>query len=463
MTDRLSTGSDQLDLVLGGGIARHAISLVLGLPGSGKTILAQQCCYRNARDEQPALYLSTVSEPMEKLLRFGQSMSFFDTSAVGSRVFYEELGTVVDAGLHEVHNRLRDLLVERRPGILVIDSFKALHPYASSDREFRRFLHTLAEMLSAFPVTTLWLGEYHLDEIVSAPEFAVADAILALGSTRHATRTVRSLQVLKMRGGDYLSGSHSYRITADGLEAFPRLADPVEPTGYHLAEGRISTGIDALDTMLADGYWPGAATLVAGPTGSGKTVMGLHFVFAGIQRGERGVIATMQEDLTRLERTANGFGWSLSAEGLTVMYRSPVDLYVDQWVYELLDTVERMGATRVLIDSLGDLQMATADAMRFREYTYSLLHRFARRGVSVLLTYEVPELFGISQVTEQGASHLVDNVVLLQYKHLGDAIVRTLAVLKTRASEHDVRVREFTISRDGITLADRDDLPERDS
>jgi circadian clock protein KaiC len=450
MNDRLPTGSDRLDLVLGGGLARNAINLVIGLPGSGKTTLAQQCVYHNAGAEQPALYLSTVSEPMEKILRFGQTLSFFDPAAVGSRVIYEDLGAVVDAGLDDVHHRIRDLLRQYRPGILVIDSFKALHPYASGDREFRRFLHSLAGMLSAYPVTTLWLGEYATDEIATAPEFAVADAIVALESSRYAERVNRALQVMKMRGGGFLSGWHAYRISADGLLVYPRLADLGEPSDYRLGRERISAGVQAIDDMLAEGYWPGASTLVAGPTGSGKTLMGLHFVFSGVQGGETGVIATMQEDPTQLERIAASFSWSL--DNVTLMYRTPVDLHIDEWVHDLLDLVEQVGATRVLIDSLGDIQAAALDTIRFREYTYSLLHRCARRGVSVMLTYEVPELFDVNQITEQGASHLVDNVVLLQYKRAGEAIGRTLTVLKTRASDHDVRVREFEISPRGITL-----------
>ena len=454
MTDRISSGTVRLDAILGGGLPRNAICLVIGLPGSGKTILAQQCVYTNAEAQRPAIYFSTVSEPLEKILRFGQSLSFFDPLALGSRVIYDDLGAVVgDRGLAGVLDRVRELIQERRPGIIVIDSFKALRPYAGSDGQFRQFLHTLTGMVSAFPVTSIWVGEYEASETAIAPEFAVADAIIALGTSQTAERSARVLQVLKLRGSDFLSGRHAYRISPAGITAYPRLADPGRQAPYDLGPERRSSGVQALDDMLAEGYWPGASTLVAGPTGAGKTLMGLHFVFEGARAGESGVIATLQENPTQLERIIRSFGWSLRNDNVTLMYRSPVDLYVDEWVYDLLDTADSVGASRVLVDSLGDLQAASHDMTRFREYVYSLLHRCSLRNVSVMMTYEIPELYGVTKLTEYGASHLADNVVLLQYAGFDEAAVsRTLTVLKTRASSHDPRVREFEISQKGITL-----------
>jgi circadian clock protein KaiC len=451
---RLSTGNGRLDDVLGGGFPRDAIGMVIGLPGSGKTILAQQCVYAVGTAARPALYLSTVSEPLEKMLRFGQNASFFEPAAVGERVLYDDLGQVLaDRGLAGVLSRTRELIQAHRPGVMVVDSFKALHPYASSEGEFRQFLHSLAGIVSAFPVTSLWVGEYDEDEIATAPEFAVADAILELAAVGDQP-SARRLRVRKVRGGAFLPGWHSYRISGDGILVFPRLADPTEPAPYRLGEQRLSSGIQALDSMLSEGYWKGASTLVAGPTGAGKTLMGLHFVFAGARNGESGVIATMQENPSQLERICQAYGWSLTDGGVTLMYRSPVDLYLDEWVYELLDVVASTGATRVMVDSLNDLQEATADRVRFREYSYSLLNRLSRARVSVMMTYEVPELVGIRRLTEHGASHLADNVVVLQYTGLQGQVARTLTVLKTRASSHDARVREFEITPRGILLTE---------
>jgi circadian clock protein KaiC len=451
--DRLSTGADRLDAVLGGGLPKDAISLVIGLPGAGKTILAHQCVFNNARPERPGLYLSTVSEPIEKIVRYSQTQSFFDPAAVGTSVCYHDLGAVLsDKGLPGVLERIRDLIREQQPAIMVIDSFKALHPYAPDLGDFRRFLHDLAGMLSAFPVTSLWIGEYDDSEIAVAPEFAVADAIISMGTDRAAERAARAVQVLKLRGGRFLSGRHSYRISTDGIAAFPRLADPGQTGTYTVSDQRVSSGVQAIDDMIGDGYWPGASTLIAGPTGIGKTLMGLHFVFDGVSRGERGLIATLQENPTQLQRIAQGFGWSLTEDQVALMYRSPVDLYLDEWVYNLLGAIQSTGVKRVLVDSLGDLRNASPDLTRFREYTYSLLQRCSRMGVNIVLTYEVAELFGLTRLTEHGASHLSDNVILLQYRRGESAVTRTLTILKTRGGDHDPRVREFEITPAGITL-----------
>ena len=182
--------------------------------------------------------------------------------------------------------------------------------------------------------------------------------------------------------------------------------------------------------------------------------MGLHFIFNGARQGETGIIATLQENNTQLQRIAAGFGWSLTEPGVEVMYRSPVDIYIDEWVDDLLRAVERTGATRVLIDSLGDLRLAAPDETRFREFVYSLVQRFSRQGVSTLMTLEMPDLFGSGRLSDGAISHLSDNVVLLRYVQEQASISRAISVIKTRASHHQPSTCRFEIGPDGITLAE---------
>ena len=146
--------------------------------------------------------------------------------AIGRSIFYEDLGNAVagEEGLAAVTERVAALIKERRPGIIAIDSFKALAAFADDARVFRRFLHELAAVLTAYPATSFWIGEYSENETRSAPEFAVADGIISLATERASERTLRLIQVTKLRGSDFRSGRHAYRLSGDGITVFPRLS-----------------------------------------------------------------------------------------------------------------------------------------------------------------------------------------------------------------------------------------------
>src|SRR3981189_4011523 len=115
--------------------------------------------------------------------------------------------------------------------------------------------------------------------------------------------------------------------------------------------------------------------MVAGPSGIGKTRMGLHFLFRGAESGEPGILATFQENETQLIRVAQSFGWSVEGSGVHILSRSVVDILIDEWVYQLLGLIEKTGARRIVIDSLPDLMSAAGDPTRFREWMFSLTQR----------------------------------------------------------------------------------------
>jgi circadian clock protein KaiC len=137
-----------------------------------------------------------------------------------------------------------------------------------------------------------------------------------------------------------------------------------------------------------------------------------------------------------------------------ILSRSVVAMNIDEWVYELLDQVEKTGARRIVIDSLPDVQAAAADPVRFREWMFSLAQRCTRAGISLLMIVEVPDLFQLQRISEEGVSHLADNVVLLQYVQEGPELARALTILKTRAMRHRPMVHRYEITDKGFELGD---------
>jgi circadian clock protein KaiC len=457
VNERLPSGNPRLDEILDGGLLKNAINLIVGVPGSGKTILSQQFAFKNATADRPTLYLSTLSEPMDHILRFGEGFSFFDRAAISSgRVVYEDIGPVLgEHGLDDVLAAIDGYLKKVRPAIVVIDSFRAFHAFAKDEGEFRRFLYGLTRRLVVSATTSLWNAPYPRSQAFEAAEFAVADAIVALDIKQVGEREMRTLQVLKLRGSNFRSGQHAYRITVDGFKVFPRLADGQIQSTYQLNQDRAATGIAALDQLLGEGgYWSGSTTLIAGPSGIGKTLMGLHFLYHGAELGEPGIMATFQENQSQLERIVKSFGWSIDDPKVRILSRSVVDMNIDEWVYELLDLAEETSARRIVIDSLPDVQAAAADPVRFREWMFSLAQRCTRSGISLMMIVEVADLFKLPRISEEGISHLADNVVLLQYVQEGPELARALTVLKTRAMRHRPMVHRYDITDKGFELGD---------
>jgi circadian clock protein KaiC len=457
-TTRVSSGESSIDAVLGGGILTNSITLLAGAPGSGKTMLAQQYAFAAATIDRPALILTTLNEPLDKVVRFGQTLSFFDREAVGTRVLYESLADVVATdGLPGVTDRIMVLLSTLRPAILVIDSFRALNAFAG-DADYRQFVSELGQRLSAASVTSIWVGEYQAN-VLETPEAAVADAIVLLRSEKLGPRRMRTIEVLKLRGSGFLAGEHGYRLNADGLHAFVRVADSIDTEPTRLEQPRISLGQERLDAMLSGGVWPGTSTLLIGASGTGKTILALDFLSRGAAAGHPGLFATLQESRSQMSRVFWSAGRDRADDRLEFHHRSPVDIDIDEWVADLFDTLARRRVTLLVIDSVSDLRLASRDDKRFEEFVYSLSQRLSQRGVTTLMTLEAPPSIGVTQLPSSPLSAIADNIILLGYRVHDGKVGRAIHVLKTRSSAHDPTIRSFEITDAGPVIGEPIELP----
>jgi circadian clock protein KaiC len=205
--------------------------------------------------------------------------------------------------------------------------------------------------------------------------------------------------------------------------------------------------------MLRGGFWRGSTTLLGGPTGSGKTTIGLQFILDGIRRGEPGVYVHLEENPTQLAYLVRGFGMDPEDSDLHLLYHSPVELQIDSLVDDMFRLIRSNGAKRIVVDAVGDLVTAARDSQRMHDYLYALSQHFAVNGVTAIFTFETarPGLTG-GYAIDAPFSHLSDNILLLEVDVEQDESRRKLRVIKTRGSAHDPRVREVEISGDGVQI-----------
>lgn len=455
-----TAGTAAIDLVLGGGIEPGAVVIFAGLPGTGKTVLAQQVVFANASPRRRALYLATYSEPLAKVVHYLQKFAFYDEEKMHSSIVYRDLGNKLrQGGIGSFTAVLEGYLQDGDFGLVVIDSLKALHDLNAPAEVFRLAVFDAAARFAAMGVTSLWLGEYEPGATKEYPEFAVADGIIELRDTPRGLRTERNLRVLKMRGASPLPGEHTVSISAAGLEVFPRvLVAPDDIRDRPPRTERMVSGVDGLDPLLGGGFWCGSSTLVLGTAGAGKTTLGLSFLAGGALVGEAGLLVTLEEAPAELMATIAAFGPDVAGvlDQLRVIHESPIEADLVQVMVRLKQEMERRKVRRLVLDGIGGLRDTAIDPGRLRAVIHSFVNFCAAGGVTVLLNGELT-LGGEQRIGDVGMPTIVDNVLLLAHGTPGSP--PTITVVKARRTAHARDARPIWIDSGGFHIAPEPTAP----
>jgi circadian clock protein KaiC len=225
---------------------------------------------------------------------------------------------------------------------------------------------------------------------------------------------------------------------------------------------RVKTGIEGLDKMLAGGFLPQTANLVEGAPGTGKTTMGMQFIYNGIVRyNEAGIILTFEEFPQQYYRDAATFGWDfkkLERENkLRIIMSSPEVTKTDlENIDGRIETlVKEIDARRIMIDSMSHFDRLTRDPIELRAIIYSFINALKREGLTSLLTRESPALLGESDSVDADVAFVAESYVLLRYVEIESAIHKALLVLKLRGSDHAKDIRQFSITDHGIEVQEK--------
>jgi circadian clock protein KaiC len=268
---------------------------------------------------------------------------------------------------------------------------------------------------------------------------------------------VRKLRAVKVRGRAPQPGLHTFRITGEGMQVFPRIPSQKRQPREQV-EKRLATGVPGLDEMMGGGIPEGDVLMLTGPAGSGKTTFATQFLAQGLSEGENCVVAVFEEYpeayLTRAKTVDVDFKEMIEKDRLAVIYLRPLDLSVDEMLAEIIVAVKRLDATRVVIDSLSGFEIALAPTFRvdFRESLYRLVGALTAAGVTIVMTAEVPEQFAPGPVTTERVSFITDDILVQRYVELDGHIQKVLAVVKMRGSPHASDFRTYNLTPSGAVL-----------
>jgi circadian clock protein KaiC len=457
--EKLPTGVPGLDEIVGGGLPEFSFNIIAGAPGSGKTTLAHQFVFANATPERPALYFTVLGESAIKMLRYQQQYTFFDPAKLPDAVRFINLSQIViEKDLGAVLEEITKEVEKANPAVVAVDSFRTLlrKPQGGlSEMDMQSFIQRLALFLASWQATTFLVGEYADDELRDNPIFTVADGLIWLRQTVERNSIVRKLQVVKLRGQASVPGLHTFRITDDGLQAFSRTFGLSGHKRNPPSERRLSIGVPELDKMLGGGIPEGDSVLVSGSSGTGKSVLATEFIAEGIAQGEPGIVAVFEERPQAYADRASSFGLDLETpqqEGkLLMLYLRPLDLSVDETMHEILDAVQKIGAKRLVIDSLAGFEMALSPGFRedFRESLYRMIFALTGIGVTILSTVEVDESFTEFPFSTYSISFLTDDIIRLRYVSIEGQLRKIMVVIKMRGGNHSKDVREYDITSEG--------------
>ncbi len=461
--DKLATGIPGFDHVAMGGLPRRRATVVAGQAGSAKTVFAGQFLAEGVRRGEPAIFV-TLEEPADDLranfTTLGWDVASWEAADqwrfVDASPLVRDDGTPVPYSFSSLSAQIGHAVDATGAQRLVLDSLNTVFALSPDPGTARQRLRALVASMRSAGLTVLMTVETPTDPTESLSRFGieefVADNVVLLRNAREGKGRRRTLEILKMRGAGHLKGDFGFTVLPhEGVVVLPVAANLM--SAGRRAE-RVPSGVPDLDALVGGGLIRDAIVLVAGPTGTGKTLLSVEFLASAAAAGQRALLLGYEESPEQIGRNAVGQGRafaSLRESGLLHAFSAyPEESSLEDHLLDIKQLVDTVQPERLVIDSLTALERA-GSPQAYREFLVSLTAFLKDRQITTVLTASTA-----SRVTPSAAeahvSTLADMVVLLRYTEEPGVVRRALSVLKMRGSRHDTAVRALQIDDEGLHL-----------
>lgn len=461
---RIPTGIAGLDDILSGGLPIGQMYLLEGTPGTGKTTVAMQFIMQGIRTGEQALYI-TLSESRLELEASARShgwdvnqLSIAEFVPAEASLSPEQQYTVFhpsEVELASTIQKLTDIVEERKPSRLVIDSLSELRLLAADTMRYRRQLLALKQFFVGRDTTVLLLDDRSAEGSDMQLQ-SIAHGVLRLDKVQRSYGvTRRQVEIVKMRGSAYREGFHDYTIETGGVRIYPRLVANEHNSTFK--NDRVKSGLPALDEMFGGGVNRGSATLLIGPTGAGKSTLAMQYACAAAQRGDRAIVYAFDEVLRTAQERAESLGLPVGneiARGTLAMSQvDPAELSPGEFVAQIRADVEERDTRVVVIDSLNGFLNAMPGERDLMLQLHELIAFLNQQGVVTFLILTQHGLVGTMHA-EIDVSYLADTAVLLRYFESDGEIRQVISILKQRVGRHERTLREFRVEDTGIVVGE---------
>ncbi|QBQ54979.1 ATPase domain-containing protein [Nitrosococcus wardiae] len=459
-TARIPTGVPGLDAVLGGGLPGHHTYLVEGGHGAGKTMLSLQFCIAGAQRGERVLYLSTCEseEDIREIAHAhdwsleGVHLHYLDPQEILGETPAQSVFHPAEIELPQMVDTLLSVIAASDPQRLVIDSLAEIRLLADSPRWFRSQVLALGKHLADRSCTILFCDD-QLDERESGQ--SIVHGVIRLEQrARDYGPDRRRLRITKLRGHPFYSGYHDMAIRTGGLEVYPRLV--AAEHRQEVAPAVISSGLPELDALFGGGIDRSTATLLLGPSGTGKSILASQFAVAAAGRGERAALYLFDERVHTFLRRAQGLGIDLTGQRdrgrIELQQVDPAEMTPGEFSHQVQQAITERDVRLVVIDSLAGYAHAMPDERWLTLHLHELLAYLSQQQITVLLVMAQHGLPGTPRHVSFDLSYIADSVLLFHAFEYAGEIRKVISAYKRRGGAHEAALRELRFGPKGIGI-----------